>query len=136
MTEFEKWAMRGLVLGLLGICWAFVWREITGKDAIWKTVTKNRESNEAAIAEARQEFTASLDRIAGQFRASIDAVNSTLSTLTGTIGRLDATMAKEYTSKADLKEAKEDIYSDLATVKEDLRADLENHAKNCPAKLR
>ena len=133
-SDFEVYAMRGLV-GLLGMCVVtFVGRELAQKDSIWKTVTKNREAHELALAEARKEFTESLDRIAGQFRSAIDAINTTLSGLAVTMGKLDATMAREYASKADLKEAKDDLYEDLNGIKTDLKDALSQHSDNCPVK--
>ena len=126
--------MRGLV-GLLGTgLLIFVGRELSQKDAIWRTVTKTREAHEQALADARKEFTESLDRIAGQFRSAIDAINTTLSGLAVTMGKLDATMAREYASKADLKEAKDDLYDDLNGIKSDLKEALEQHSDNCPLK--
>ena len=134
-SDFEIWAMRGLV-GLLGTgLLIFVGRELSQKDAIWRTVTKNREAHEQALADARKEFTESLDRIAGQFRSAIDAINTTLSGLAVTMGKLDATMAREYASKADLKEVRDDLYTDLASAKADLQDTMDRHFEMCPVKL-
>ena len=120
-SEFETYAMRGVVALLGAAIGAFGWREITSKDGLRTTIETNRI-----------ETTAMLDRITGQFRSSIDAINSTLATLSGTIGRLDATMAKEYASKDDMKALKGDLQFDIAGIK----ADLLHHAENCPFKGR
>ena len=123
-ATFETWAMRGLVVGLLGIVLTFVWREIISKDNIWRTVTTNREQQEKALAETRREFTESLDRITAQFRTALDALNVTMASLEVTVGNLNTTMAREYASKEDLRE-----------VKTDLQADLLCHMENCPMKF-
>ena len=123
-ATFETWAMRGLVVGLLGIVLTFVWREIISKDNIWRTVTTNREQQEKALAETRREFTESLDRITAQFRTALDALNVTMASLAVTVGNLNTTMAREYASKEDLRE-----------VKTDLQADLLCHMENCPMKF-
>ena len=104
------WGLAGLMATSLA---AFIWREITSKDGIKATIEVNRK-----------ETAATLDRITGQFRASIDAINVTLAGLSLTMGKLDATMAREYVSKPDLKE-----------VKEELKQDLRDHIDNCPMKF-
>ena len=133
--SFEIWAMRGLVAFLGGALVAFIWREIKSKDAIWKTIGKNRETHERDLAETRKAFTESLDRISGQFRSALDALNQTMAGLTITVGNLNTTMAKEYASKEDLKDAKSEWHSDLKNLKADVKDALEGHAENCPMKF-
>lgn len=128
-SEQMAWALVGSMAGGLGL---FIWREITRKDGIEAQIKINREFHEAEIKEARQDATNNFNIVTGQFRSSIDAVNSTLGSLAQAIGRLDATMAKEYASKDDMKALKGDLQFDIAGVK----TDLMHHAENCPFKGR
>lgn len=124
-AEFETYAMRGAVAVMGAIIGAFIWREVKGKDALWKTVHKNREHMEAQLDEARAEFAGMLERVVARFTTSVDALNGTLATLSQSVARLEATVAKEYVSKAELQ-----------TVKQDLQREMDQHAENCPAKVR
>lgn len=124
-ADFEVYAMRGLV-ALMGLALgAFIWREIRGKDALWKVVHKNREDNERDLKDARDGFTRALERVTGQFRLSIDSLNTAIASLSTTVAKLDTTMAREYATKEDLRE-----------TRKELREELTCHADNCPIRAR
>ena len=121
--DFETYAMRGLVVVLGAIIGAFLMRELRGKDALWKTVNKNREDHETALKEAREGFTRALERVTGQFRQSIESLNTAIASLSTTVAKLDSTMAREYATKEDLRDFKAEV-----------RDSLTCHAKDCPVR--
>jgi chromosome segregation ATPase len=122
-TDFETYAMRGLVAVLGAALAAFIWREITSKDKLWRAINQNRLDHEAALKDARDSFTRALDRVAGQFRLSIDSLNTTIASLSTTVSKLDSTMAREYATKDDLRE-----------TRNELRTEIQYHTENCPLK--
>jgi chromosome segregation ATPase len=122
-TDFETYAMRGLVAVLGAALAAFIWREITSKDKLWRAINQNRLDHEAALKDARDSFTRALDRVAGQFRLSIDSLNTTIASLSTTVAKLDSTMAREYATKDDLRE-----------TRNELRMEIQYHTENCPLK--
>jgi hypothetical protein len=123
-AEFETYAMRGLVTILGAALAAFIWREVTAKDKLWKAVNQNRLDHEAALKEARDSFTRALERVTGQFRLSIDSLNTAIGSLSTTVAKLDSTMAREYATKDDLRD-----------TRNELRTDIQCHADNCPLKF-
>lgn len=123
-ADFELWAMRGMIVTMGAIIGAFVWREIRGKDDLWKTIHKNRETHEQALKEAQASFARALERVTSQFRTSIESLNTAIASLSTTVAKLDSTMAREYATKDDLRE-----------TRAELRAELASHAENCPAKF-
>jgi ABC-type transporter Mla subunit MlaD len=123
-ADFETYAMRGLVAILGAALAAFVWREVTSKDKLWKAVNQNRLDHEAALKEARDSFSRALERVTGQFRQSIDSLNTAIATLSTTVAKLDTTMAREYATKDDLRD-----------TRNELRTEIQHHVENCPLKF-
>jgi chromosome segregation ATPase len=123
-TDFETYAMRGLVAVLGTALAAFIWREVTSKDKLWKAVNQNRLDHEAALKEARDSFTRALERVASQFRLSIDSLNATIGSLSATVAKLDSTMARDYATKDDLRD-----------TRNELRTEIQYHTENCPLKF-
>lgn len=144
---FETYAMRGLVV-VLGACLgAFIWREIRGKDAMWKVVRDNKEAadkalkelqekndaalnelrkaSETGLKEAREGFARALERITDQFRLSIESLNTAIAGLGTTVSNLNTTMAREYATKEDLRDFKVEV-----------RESLNCHAENCPIRAK
>jgi chromosome segregation ATPase len=122
-ADFETYAMRGLVAILGAALAAFVWREVTSKDKLWKAVNQNRLDHEAALKDARDSFSRALERMADQFRLSIDSLNATIGSLSATVSKLDSTMAREYATKDDLRD-----------TRNELRTEIQHHTENCPLK--
>ena len=112
-ADFEAWLYRGVIAALSSIAAWFVVREIKAKDGLRVEIAKNRETASADLAAMRSEFTNSLDRVVGQFRMSIEALNTTTAHLAQTIGSLEATIAKEYATRDDLRQLKEDLHREM-----------------------
>jgi chromosome segregation ATPase len=107
------------VIGAMGSAIAvLITRELKQKDGIWRRVEDNHEAMQQGLENARKEFSEALERITTRFSASIDALNSTVATLAGTVSELEATMAKEYATRADLREAKDEFRRDLDKCQE------------------
>jgi CRISPR/Cas system-associated endonuclease Cas1 len=123
-ADFETYAMRGLVAVLGAALAAFIWREVTAKDKLWKAVNQNRLDHEAALKDARDSFTRALERVTGQFRLSIDSLNTAIGSLSTTVAKLDSTMAREYATKDDLRD-----------TRNELRTEIQYHVENCPLKF-
>jgi chromosome segregation ATPase len=108
----------GLATFLTACLVRFVWREITQSDNLWATIHQNRRQAEEALEESRKEFAASLNQIAGQFRASLEPLNTTVAGLASAIGKLEATMAREYATKSDLRDLREDLNKGLEQLRQ------------------
>ena len=112
-ADFEVWLYRGVIGALSAVAAWFVVREIKAKDGLRAEIAKNRETASADLAAMRSEFTNSLERVVGQFRMSIEALNATTAHLAHTIGSLEATIAKEYATRDDMRQLKEDLQREM-----------------------
>lgn len=97
-SDFETWAMRGAVAIMGGWLTKLVYDR-------WKRQDKMEEAFKEALDLQRKEFEASLNALTTRFQASIDQLNSTIVGLSQSIGKLDASVAKEYASETDLRES-------------------------------
>lgn len=122
-AEFEVYAMRGLVAFLGGAVVAFLWREIRAKDGMWKTIHQNRQDHEEALEDARRDFEAAIERVTGQFRVSVDHLTANITGLTAMLGKLEATMAREYATREELRE-----------IRAEIRESIRSCADTCPGR--
>ena len=111
-TDFETWAMRGLIL-VLGYSVAYL-----GKRAILlrdKHMDEQAEAHSLELAAMRKEFGTHLQEISSQTNHSFDSFNSGLSHLNQTLTELRITLAEKYVTFDDLKEHHENCRHRRAT---------------------
>jgi len=88
-TDFETWAMRGLVASLgLTLAW-FIRRD---------DCTKTK-----AIETLREDYTSSLEAFSERFGSSLDRINGTMSGLAGAISDLRLMVGREYATREEMQ---------------------------------
>ena len=99
-TDFETWAMRGLVAALGGWVTYLVRREVLNRD---RRLKENRDE----LERTKTKFTHSMEQMSERFSASIDQLNMTVSSLAGAISDFRTLVAREYATREELREAEE-----------------------------
>lgn len=125
MGEFETWAMRGLVVVLGATVGKLIWdrwkRQDSMEAAFKVSLEEQREQLTEALNKQREEWTSAVNTLSSRVATSIDGLNQTVAQLAQSIGELNATTAREYATRMDLKDAKKE-----------LREDLQRCAERCP----
>jgi len=105
-ADFETWAMRGLVLGLMAIVGTMIllrWKnEDQREDKFNAALDSHRTSTEAALKEFRTEFMNHLDRLRASNEASMNLLNKTMAEVASTAGDIRTRMAERYVTKEEM----------------------------------
>ena len=84
---------------------------------------KKKDDVDHRIDAIRAEFSEALDSMATRFTKTLDSLNQTIASLAVTAGKFEAVVAREYATRHDLKE-----------VKDELRREFEKCQENCASR--
>lgn len=125
MPDYEVWTYRGcIVIAAYIIGWLFMDR-FKQQSKIWGVVQSNKEANDKALAEARAEFTATLRDTVSDFRNSLGQLNQTVSGVGDTLRALQISIGREYATRQELKDVKDELKSDFKNALDREKPDRE-----------
>lgn len=107
-------AMAGVMAVMLGIMGFLLVREFSQKDKL----------------------RTDLEALAGRVVTSMEALNKAVAELALAIEEIRMWSTDRFVHQTDYDRGMKEIKATIRSNKEDMRTELENHAKNCPAKLR